>query len=47
MSERIRAATEADVAAMAGLAASRREQYARYQPAFWRPAADARDRHRT
>jgi GNAT superfamily N-acetyltransferase len=46
MSERIRAATEADVAAMTLLAAARREQYAGYQPTFWRPAADARDRHR-
>jgi hypothetical protein len=32
MSDRIRAAAEADAAAMTGLAASRREQYARYQP---------------
>lgn len=46
MSERIRAASQADVAAMTGLAAIRREQYARYQPVFWRPAADARDKHR-
>jgi GNAT superfamily N-acetyltransferase len=44
MSERIRAAAQADVAAMTGLAASRRKQYARYQPVFWRPAADARDK---
>jgi hypothetical protein len=47
MSEQIRAAAQADVAAMTGLAASRREQYARYQPVFWRPAAGARDGHRT
>src|SRR5215472_4059885 len=46
MSERIRAAAEADVTAMTGLAAVRREQYARYQPVFWRPAADAQVKHR-
>lgn len=46
MSERIRAAVQADVAAMSDLAASRREQYARYQPVFWRPAAGGRDKHR-
>ena len=47
MSERIRAATQSDVAAMTDLAACRRKQYARYQPVFWRPAAGARDKHRT
>src|SRR5262250_1450527 len=45
MDEQIRAASQADVAAMTGLAARRREQYARYQPVFWRPAAGARDKH--
>jgi hypothetical protein len=44
MSDRIRAAAQADAAAMTGMAASRREQYARYQPVFWRPAADALDK---
>lgn len=29
------------------LADRRRRQYATYQPVFWRPAADAVDRHRT
>ena len=46
MSEQIRAAVETDVAAMTGLAARRREQYARYQPVFWQPAPDALDKHR-
>jgi len=32
---------------MAALAAIRREQHARYQPLFWRPAAAAADKHRT
>jgi GNAT superfamily N-acetyltransferase len=31
---------------MAALAAMRREQYSRYQPVYWRPAADARDKQR-
>jgi GNAT superfamily N-acetyltransferase len=44
--EQIRNAVAADVAAIAALAGVRREQYARYQPLFWRPAADAVDRHR-
>jgi len=30
---------------MTGLAARRRELYARYQPMFWRPAVGARDKH--
>lgn len=46
MSEQIRAAVSADVPAMTTLAAIRREQYARYQPLFWRPAAGAHDKHR-
>ena len=37
---------QADVAAMTTLAGIRREQYARYQPLFWRPAAGAQDKHR-
>jgi GNAT superfamily N-acetyltransferase len=32
---------------MTALAAVRREQYARYQPRFWRPAAAAPDQHHT
>jgi hypothetical protein len=31
----------ADVEAMAAMAAARRNEYARYQPVFWRPASDA------
>src|SRR5580692_12779897 len=31
---------------MTTLAAMRREQYARYQPMFWRPAAGAQDKQR-
>jgi len=31
---------------MATLAAIRREQYARYQPLYWRPAAGVQDKHR-
>jgi hypothetical protein len=46
VSEQIRAAEQADVAAIASLASNRREQYARYQPLFWRPAAGAEDKHR-
>jgi len=42
--ERIRAAAPADVAGMAALAGLRREQYARYQPLFWRPAVGALDK---
>ena len=44
--EQIRTAAAADVAAMAALAGIRREQYARYQPLFWRPAVSALDKHR-
>jgi hypothetical protein len=36
----------ADVNAMTGLAGARREQYAEYQPVFWRPAANAEQAHR-
>jgi len=46
VSEQIRPAVQADVHAMADLAAIRREQYARYQPRFWRPAAAAPGKHR-
>jgi GNAT superfamily N-acetyltransferase len=44
--EQIRTAVQADAAAMATLAALRREQYARYQPLYWRPAAGVQDKHR-
>jgi len=37
---------EADVPAMTALAGARREQYAQYQPLFWRPAAVAPEKHR-
>jgi GNAT superfamily N-acetyltransferase len=47
VSEQIRVAAQADVAAMTTVAAIRREQYARYQPLFWRPAAGAQDKHRS
>ena len=46
MSEQIRAAEQADAAAMADLASRRREQYAAYQPIFWRPADGAEEQHR-
>jgi GNAT superfamily N-acetyltransferase len=45
MSAQIRDAAQADVPAMTALADTRREQYARYQPLFWRPAAAAAERH--
>jgi GNAT superfamily N-acetyltransferase len=44
--EQVRRAVAADAAPMAALAGIRREQYARYQPIFWRPAAGAVDKHR-
>jgi hypothetical protein len=46
VSEQIRPAVQADVAAMTSLATIRRKQYARYQPLFWRPAAGAQDKQR-
>jgi GNAT superfamily N-acetyltransferase len=46
VSEQIRTAGRADVPAMTALAGIRREQYARYQPLFWRPAAVAPEKHR-
>ena len=45
VSEQIRTAAQADVPSMAALAGIRREQYARYQPLFWRPAPAASDKH--
>jgi len=47
VSEQIRTAVQADVPAMTALASIRRDQYARYQPLFWRPAAATPDKHRT
>jgi hypothetical protein len=44
MSEQIRAAAQDDVAAMTTLASIRHEEYARYQPLFWRPAVGAQDK---
>lgn len=46
MSEQIRPATAEDVAAIAAMASKRREQYAAYQPVFWRIAANAEELHR-
>jgi GNAT superfamily N-acetyltransferase len=46
VSGQIRVAEPSDVAAMAALAAMRRERYARWQPVLWRPAAGAQDKHR-
>ncbi len=46
MSEHVRTAEAADAAAMADLARMRRDQYAGYQPIFWRPAPGATDPHR-
>jgi hypothetical protein len=46
VSEQVRPAVQADVAAMTTLADNRREQYAGYQPMFWRPAVGARDKQR-
>jgi hypothetical protein len=46
VSEQIRAAAQPDIAAMTRLASMRREQYGQFQPLFWRPAADAADKHR-
>jgi hypothetical protein len=41
VSEQIRPAAAADVAAMTTLAAARREQYARHQPIYWRQVPGA------
>lgn len=46
MSEQIRPATTDDVGAIAKMASRRREQYAAYQPVFWRIAANAEEKHR-
>jgi hypothetical protein len=41
----IRGAEPRDLAAIAALAEEKRAWYERFQPTFWRPAADARERH--
>lgn len=41
VAENVRCAVVADVEEMAAMAAARRNQYARYQPVFWRPAPNA------
>ena len=46
MTDHVRPAAAADVNAMTELAGARREQYAGYQPVFWRPAANAEQLHR-
>jgi GNAT superfamily N-acetyltransferase len=46
VTERIRPAIPADVAAIAAMASSRRIQYARYQPVFWAPAPNAEEMHK-
>jgi len=45
MTEQVRRAAAADVDAMTAMADTRRHQYARYQPVFWRPASDAARGH--
>ncbi len=46
MTEQTRTAAAEDLDDIVELAELRRGEYARYQPVFWRPAADAKDRHR-
>jgi GNAT superfamily N-acetyltransferase len=45
--EYVRPAVAGDVDAITALASDRRRRYARYQPAFWRPAANAEEVHRS
>ncbi|GHO56574.1 GNAT family N-acetyltransferase [Ktedonobacter robiniae] len=44
MSETIRKASADDVPRMLDLAEQRRQEYAHYQPVFWKPATDAREK---
>lgn len=44
MSETIRNASADDVSRMLDLAEQRRQEYAHYQPVFWKPATDAREK---
>lgn len=46
MTDDVRRALPADVDAITDLASARRARYAEYQPAFWRPAANAEEIHR-
>jgi GNAT superfamily N-acetyltransferase len=46
VTEHVRPAVAADVDAMTAMASDRRSRYARYQPVFWRPAANAEQAHR-
>ena len=46
MTEHVRHAVAADVDAMTAMAEARRQQYADYQPVFWRPASGAAAGHR-
>jgi hypothetical protein len=46
VTEHVRPAVPADVDAMTEMAGARREQYAGYQPVFWRPASNAEQLHR-
>ena len=46
VTEAIRPARAADVYAITAMASERRNQYGRYQPIFWRPAANAEEVHR-
>ena len=43
----IRAARADDITALVELSERKREQYERFQPVFWRKAADSRERHTT
>src|SRR3712207_6165929 len=47
MTDMIRAARTDDITAMVELSERKREQYARFQPVFWRKATDSRERHTT
>jgi hypothetical protein len=46
VTEHVRDAVAADVDAMTAMASARRDQYAEYQPVFWRPASGAEQIHR-
>jgi hypothetical protein len=45
MPDGVRPATHEDVPAILDLAEARRDEYQRYQPTFWRKAADSREQH--
>jgi GNAT superfamily N-acetyltransferase len=46
VTEHVRPAVAADVEAMTAMASAGRNQYAAYQPVFWRPASNAEQIHR-